>query len=369
MLKSAIPLESVVFAPLTAFLLVLFTTPVLIKVARLKHLVDEPGEDRKLHRRSVPTIGGTIIFATVLFTYALWFPYGQDMSSDGGSILLSRSLWEFKFIVASVLLLFFIGIKDDIIGTAPSKKMFAQIIVGFILVIVADVRILSMHGLFGVHAIPEWASILLSVFTYLVITNAFNLIDGVDGLATGVGAIAATLFGVWFLIAGDTALTLLSFILAATLLGFLIYNFSPAKVFMGDSGSLTTGMLLSYLAIRLIGHPAEGSSWFTDISTPIFAMSILAYPLIDTLRVFSIRAFKGRSPFEADKNHVHHRLLRINGKHKWTVLLIYLYSLLVIAVSVMVRTDNVTLDFLLILAIALLLIVSPYLYPSKHSKE
>lgn len=374
MLKSAIPLESVVLGTLTAFLLVLFTTPVLIKVARLKHLVDEPGEDRKLHRRSIPTIGGSIIFATVLFTYALWFPFDCEILTGKGPGLLSQNLLakalsEFKFLVASVLLLFFIGIKDDIIGTAPSKKMLAQILVGFILVVVADVRIHSMHGLFGVNDIPEWASILLSVFTYLVITNAFNLIDGVDGLATGVGAIASIFFGLWFYYAGDSALTLLAFTLAGTLLGFLIYNFSPAKVFMGDSGSLTTGMLLSYLAIRLIGHPGEGSNWFTEVSTPLFAMGVLAYPLIDTLRVFTIRTLRGRSPFEADKNHVHHRLLRINGKHHWTVLLIYAYSLLVIASCTLIRPGSVTLGFGLNLAIAVFLIVSPYLFPTKHAEE
>ncbi len=369
MLKSAFPLESVVLGAITAFLLVLFTTPVLIKVARLKHLVDEPGEDRKLHRRSIPTIGGTIIFATVLFSYALWFPYQGADSGEPLSELVSLALWEFKFLVASVLLLFFIGIKDDIIGTAPAKKMLAQIIVGFILVIVADVRIEGMHGLFGIEAIPEWASILLSVFTYIVITNSFNLIDGVDGLATGVGMIAASFFGVWFYSVGDAALALLSFTLTGTLLGFLIYNFSPAKVFMGDSGSLTTGLILSYLAIRLIGHPEEGTDWFTSLSTPLFAMALLAYPLIDTLRAFTIRALQGRSPFEADQNHVHHRLLRLNGKHKWTVLLIYLYSLLVIAACLFIRTGNLTLDFGIDLVLAVLLILTPYLFKPKEAQE
>ena len=350
-------------------MLVLFTTPVLIKVARLKHLVDEPGEDRKLHRRSIPTIGGTIIFATALFAYALWFPYGGEGGGNGTPALVAQALREFKFLVASVLLLFFIGIKDDIIGTAPAKKMLAQIIVGFILVIVADVRIESMHGLFGMEAIPEWASILLSVFTYLVVTNAFNLIDGVDGLATGVGAIAAIFFGLWFYSVGDAALALLSFTLAGTLLGFLIYNFSPAKVFMGDSGSLTTGLILSYLAIRLIGHEGEGTNWLTSVPSPIYAMAVLAYPLIDTLRVFTLRALQGRSPFEADQNHVHHRLLRLNGQHKWTVLWIHSYSLLVVAACLLIRFGPLTLNFAVDLALAVLLILSPYLVKPRYGRE
>lgn len=360
-------MELVVFGALTAFLIVLFTTPVLIKVARLKHLVDEPGEDRKLHLRSVPTIGGTIIFATVLFTYALWFPYGGATGTDDTIALTAQALKDFKFLVASVLLLFFIGIKDDIIGTAPAKKMFAQVLVGFILVIVADVRIDSMHGLFGIDSIPEWASILLSLFTYIVITNAFNLIDGVDGLATGVGVITATFFGIWFFLIGDTPLALLSFTLSGTLLAFLIYNFSPAKVFMGDSGSLTTGLLLSYLAIRLIGHPNDGGGWFTEVPTPLYAMGTLAYPLIDTLRVFILRALRGRSPFEADRNHIHHRLLRLNGKHKWTVLLIYAYSIIVAGGCPIIRLNDVTLTFGLYLFLALLLVASPYFFSPKYS--
>ncbi len=358
---------TVVLGTLTAFLIVLFSTPVLIKVARLKHLVDEPGEDRKLHHRSVPTIGGTIIFATVLFSYALWFPYAGEGANAETTALTAQALKEFKFIVASVLLLFFIGIKDDIIGTAPTKKMLAQIVVGFILVIVAGVRIEGMHGLFGVERIPEWASILLSLFTYLVITNAFNLIDGVDGLATGVGCIAASFFGIWTYLVGDTALALLAFTLAGTLLAFLIYNFSPAKVFMGDSGSLTTGMLLSYLALRIIGHPGEGTEWFTSVPTPLFSMTVLAYPLIDTLRVFTIRALKGRSPFEADQNHVHHRLLQLNGSHKWTVLLIYGYSLIVSGIVLLVRPSSITLAFGIDLILAAFLLGIPYFIKRKGS--
>lgn len=361
-------MESVVLGALTAFFIVLFSTPVLIKVARLKHLVDDPGEDRKLHHRSIPTIGGTIIFATVLFSYALWFPVGDGVDAVH-SKLTAHSLREFKFLVASVLLLFFIGIKDDIIGTAPTKKMIAQLVVGFILVIAGDVRIESMHGIFGVHEVPEWASILLSIFSYIVITNAFNLIDGVDGLATGVGFIASCCFGIWFLFAEDIALSLLAFTLAGTLLAFLVYNFSPAKVFMGDSGSLTTGLILSYLAIRLIGHPAEGVNWFTSVPSPIFAMAVLAYPLIDTLRVFTIRALQGRSPFEADQNHVHHRLLRTGLSHRGTVLLIYAFSIVVTGIALVVRTESTTLSFGIDLAAAILLIALPYFFASKRAIE
>src|ERR1041385_2487938 len=183
---------------LTSFLVVLLATPALIKVAFLKRLFDEPGDARKLHKRVVPTIGGIIIFAATLFAFSLWFPFDHPEME-----LLKRWIQDFQFIVCCMLILFFVGIKDDIIGTAPIKKLAAHITVGMILVLMAEVRIRSLHGLFTATDIPLWASIFLSLFTYIVVVNAFNLIDGVDGLAAGVGLIGGLAFGVLFTLGGD----------------------------------------------------------------------------------------------------------------------------------------------------------------------
>ncbi|MEZ4720578.1 MAG: MraY family glycosyltransferase [Flavobacteriales bacterium] len=176
---------------ITALMIGVLSFPALIKVAYLKRLVDEPGEARKLHFRRIPTIGGILIFAGTLFSYLMWYPFDemQDVSQMG------RALKDFQYIGASMIILFFIGIKDDIIGTAPVKKLAGHLIVAFILVIMGDIRITSMHGLFGVYDLPEWGSIFLSILTYTVIVNAINLIDGVDGLAGGVGVIACTAMG------------------------------------------------------------------------------------------------------------------------------------------------------------------------------
>jgi len=166
----------------TAFVVVLYSTPALIKVAVLKRLIDAPTEERKIHKRSVPTIGGIIIFAGTLFSYALWY----SIEDVGHYDKILQSVREFKLIIATSLILFFVGVKDDIIGTAPVKKLFAHIIVALILVLMGDIRITSLHGIFGVNNIPYWGSVFLSIFTYVVVVNAFNLIDGVDGLAAGV---------------------------------------------------------------------------------------------------------------------------------------------------------------------------------------
>ena len=130
-------------------------------------------------------------------------------------------------------------------GTAPVKKLLGHLAVAFILVIIAEIKITNMYGIFGVNEIPDWASILLSVFTYTVIVNAFNLVDGVDGLAAGIGSISCLALGTWFYFAGAEDNAVLAISLAGALIAFLIFNFEPARVFMGDSGSLTIGLIIS----------------------------------------------------------------------------------------------------------------------------
>jgi UDP-GlcNAc:undecaprenyl-phosphate/decaprenyl-phosphate GlcNAc-1-phosphate transferase len=316
---------------LTAFTVVLYSTPALIKVAVLKRLIDAPSEERKIHKRSVPTIGGIIIYAGTLFAYALWF------SIDNRELYYEKifqSVTEFKLIIATSLILFFVGVKDDIIGTAPVKKLFAHIVVALILVLMGDIRITSLHGIFGVYEIPNWGSVFLSIFTYVVVVNAFNLIDGVDGLAAGIGFISCCAFGTWFIFANEFPYAALSFALAGALSGFLIFNFSPARIFMGDSGSLVIGMFICVLAIKMIEYPIQQlDSFWVHVSKPVFAVSAIAYPLLDTLRVFVIRAVKGQSPFVADRNHIHHKVLDCGYTQRQTVIIIYLFSVFTIGCS------------------------------------
>ena len=317
-------------------MVVLLATPALIKVAYLRRLVDEPSEDRKVHKRRIPTIGGVMIFAGTLFGYLLWFP--TDVAGSEADLIASFE--HFKYIGACMLILFFIGVKDDIIGTAPVKKLLGHLLVAFVLVIMGNIRITNMYGLFGIYELPDWGSIFLSVFTYTVIVNAFNLIDGVDGLAAGIGAISCTTFGIWFYFAENHTDAVLSFALVGSLLGFLVFNFAPAKIFMGDSGSLTIGLIVSVLAIKMVEYPvAKLPKEMLTISKPVFAMAALFYPLVDTLRIFIYRASKGISPFAADRNHLHHRLLESGLDHGRTVITIYLASISIILLAVFVRVD------------------------------
>jgi UDP-N-acetylmuramyl pentapeptide phosphotransferase/UDP-N-acetylglucosamine-1-phosphate transferase len=320
----------------TSFFVVLYSTPALIKVAILKRLFDEPG-GRKIHKRIVPTIGGVIIFAGTLFSFALWYKIDFGNIRDMAELIsVNQYLTEFKLIIATSLVLFFVGIKDDIIGTAPIKKLVAHVLVGLILVLIGNVRITGLHGIFGVYELPYWASVFLSLFTYIVVVNAYNLIDGVDGLAGGVGFITAASFAFWFIMANDYVYAALSVALAGSLLGFLVFNFSPAKIFMGDSGSLTIGLLICVLSIKVIEYPADKLVGpILNISKPVYVIATLIYPLADTLRVFVIRATKGISPFSADRNHLHHRLMDCGLGHVGTVFWVYLFSILTIGVSLL----------------------------------
>lgn len=347
-------MKEIVLGFISAFLLVIVAMPSLIKVAKLKHLVDEPGEARKLHRKSVPTIGGIMIFAGTILGYCLWFPsqhaYKLGMNYDALS-----ALHEFKYLVASMLVLFFLGLKDDIIGVSPSKKLLVHLFVGSILVFMADIRITQFWGLFGLGNIPDYASYLFSMFVYVVIVNAINLIDGVDGLAGGIGFIAAGVFTYWFYETLDLPLALLAAGLGGALLGFLVFNFNPARIFMGDSGSLTIGVVMYVLATKLIEFPVDKlPAAMHGISKPVLAMAILGYPLVDTIRVFVIRTLQGRSPFSADKNHIHHRLIQLGLNHKQTVLVLYAYSIAIIGLVFLMPANKPNLSFLIVGGVAFL---------------
>ncbi len=355
-------MKEIILGFFTSFIVVLLATPSLIKVAKMKHLVDEPKEDRKHHAASVPTIGGIIIFAAVLFSYALWFPW-DNLSYHGSPAQFAESVKEFKFMISAAILIFFIGVKDDIIGVAPFKKLIGHVIVGFILVLMADIRITGLHGVFGIDQLPFAVSVSLSVFTYIVIVNAFNLIDGSDGLAAGIGFISSCFFGVWFYTSYQFDLSLMSFVLAGSLGAFLIFNFSPARIFMGDSGALFIGAFTFVMAIKCIEtNTALYPSIVDGMSAPVYAMSVLAYPLIDTLRVFTIRILAGMSPFRADRNHIHHRLLDKGISHGRTALIMYAISIAVPLLSLLFAGQDITITFFAMFIISIVVVHAVFLF-------
>lgn len=304
----------------------LFGMPILIKVAKLKQLVDEPSEDRKIHHRSIPTIGGVMIFISVFFNMLFWAGF---LNLEESVDLSAQSMT-----LACLVLIFFMGLKDDIIGISPSKKLLVHLFIGLALTTLGGYRIDSFGGLFGVNELPEGLSIGFSIFVYIVIVNAWNLIDGVDGLAAGFTVISMGAFTYWFLSVGMLSEALLAIVTSGTMLGFLVFNFAPARIFMGDCGSLFIGVIGYVLATSVIATPTESiPNHLLMVSREVLVMGILSYPLVDTLRVFILRAARGISPFHPDRNHLHHRLMMQFGTHAKTALSVYIYSILMILLA------------------------------------
>lgn len=303
---------------LLAAALVVSTMPTLIRVAELKRLVDEPKEGRKMHQRPTPTIGGVAVFLGFMVSCLMWLPHAHTE-------LATAHNWGAA--LAALTALFFMGVKDDLVGLSPSKKMLLHLFLGGVLIFEGGFRITSFDGLFGLEEIPFFVSCGFSLFVYIVVVNSINLIDGVDGLAGGFGVIASLAFGLLFAAAGAYPPATVAFALAGGLAGFLKSNWTPARIFLGDGGSLLTGLVFYVLCVELMNTPMTGvPEPVSAVPQPLLSMSILAYPLVDTLRVFTLRISKGRSPFSPDRNHLHHRMMALRWGHRRTSFTVYLYS-------------------------------------------
>ena len=303
----------IILSFITAFLLVYLAIPSIINIARVKHLYDLP-DHRKSHEQAVPTLGGVAIFAGVIFSIILWTPF--DVFGD------------LQYILCSFIIIFLIGAKDDILPMSPYRKMMGQIFACFILVFKAQVRLTSLYGIFGVYTIPEVPSILLSMFTILVIINAFNLIDGINGLTGSLATLISMTLGTWFFLIDRTDLAIIAFSLAGATIAFLRYNITPARIFMGDTGSILIGLISAILVIEFIEVHAEIQGLpYAFKAVPAVAVGILIIPLFDTLRVFVVRLFKGKSPFHPDRSHIHHLLLDAGLSHMQATMVLLLVNL------------------------------------------
>ena len=298
-------MQYILLSAALAFLITFFAIPVIIQVAKDKKLFDEPDE-RKVHKNVIPTLGGLGIFAGFIIATLMGVPSGITS--------------ELQYFAAAATVIFFLGIKDDILVLSASKKFIGQLIAAGIIIKFGGVQITNMYGFLGIHQLPYTASIVLSLFTIIVITNSFNLIDGVDGLAGSLGLLTTLVFGIYFFYAGKTTYAVMAFALSGSTIGFLLYNYSPAKIFMGDTGSLLLGLINSILVIKFINVAGDGLSGFPLESAPAIGVAILMIPLFDTLRVFGMRILDRRSPFSPDRSHVHHFLLDLGFSHRMITL-------------------------------------------------
>lgn len=303
-----------------AFLIVFFTIPPLIRVSIAKHLYDTPN-DRKVSKKIVPTLGGVSIF--------LGFILSIIIATDG------YNFGELKYLLAAVIVMLFIGLKDDLMEISAHKKLALQILTSVMLILLGNFRFTNLQGAFGFYEINYAFSFLLTLFTMIAIINAFNLIDGIDGLAAGVSILISLVFGTWFLLAGHEEYGIMCYCLAGSLLAFFYYNVfgKKNKIFMGDTGSLILGVIMVVVVIKFNELNINQEAPYAIQNAPAVSIAILIIPIIDTLRVFFIRISNRKSPFTPDMNHMHHNLLKLGNSHLKSTLIIVLINVFFIVLA------------------------------------
>ena len=324
----------------TAFIVTLLTIPPIISLIKRYGVLDMPNA-RKEHSSPIPTMGGIAIIAGMMTALFLWFPFNSQ---------LTQVCFFF-----SITVLFAVGIMDDLKDLSARYKFIIQIGLAF-LIALSDLRITSFNGLFGIDELPLAAQYTFTILAIVGITNAFNLIDGIDGLAGGLGFMSLITLGIFLTMSGDVNTALIAFALAGSILAFLYFNFNPAKIFMGDTGSLVLGFVIAVLCIRLM--QVNGSAINPVLPhAPVFVLGIVLIPVFDTLRVFAVRIWKGRSPFLADKTHIHHLLTNTGFSHSFASKLIcFIHGFILIEVY-WLRTLKQGLILGILVAFMLLVIV------------
>lgn len=301
----------------TSFFFGFLMTPVLIMILKRINFMEAPG-GRKIHAGSIPSMGGiAIIVASFLGLFA-WLSFDQIV--------------ETRYFLVALGIMFSVGLRDDLIELTALQKLIGQSIPAFFVIVMADIRISGLYGFLGVYEIPYIVSVGITFVAILVLTNSFNLIDGADGLAGSLSLVTLTILGFWFYKAGMTSYSLISFTLVGGILAFLVFNWHPAKIFMGDTGSLSLGFALTVLVILFVDKTGTMAPWEgLKLNAPFAAgMAFLIVPIYDTVRIFVKRSLKGKSPLKPDRSHVHHFLIRMGLKHDQVALTLGTIKLLFI---------------------------------------
>ena len=270
--------------------------------------------------------------------------------------------WPSTFFFLPVLIIpFIIGLLDDLFHLKPLAKLVAQWITASLIFFILDIRLISFYGFAAYDDFSPVVSYLVTLFTVIIITNSLNLIDGIDGLAAVFSFIAGLVFGSWFLFAGIYQYAIICFSLCGAILAFLFQNWEPSKIFMGDTGSLVIGTILSVIMIQFINEnhmlePGHKLKFNSSIGT---AIAIMIIPLVDTSRIIIVRLYKNISPFTPDKRHIHHALVRLNLSHKQAVYILTLAHLAFIGIAILMRktSDWSLLGFITVFAVLLCIIL------------
>lgn len=321
-------LISGILALLTAGLGSYLSIPPIVKIAKTKGLVNKPNH-RTSHNGSVPLLGGVALFAGIIIGSSLFIPEADQE--------------PFRYVLAALLILFFIGQIDDIIGISWKKKLAAQVIAACILVFLGDFRFTTLHGFLGVHEIPVWLGSVLAFLIIILIINAFNLIDGIDGLASAVGILTSFIAGCWLQTLDRYGMAIVAWTLTGALIPFFFFNVfgTKNKLFMGDTGSLMIGLLMAVFTISVCQKELPADHFMYMRATPAVAIAILVYPLFDVLRVITIRLTLHKSIVGADRNHIHHLFINAGISHRRSTFFIVIFNMLAILWAYLMRNQSI----------------------------
>ena len=340
-----------------SFLVTYIAIPSIVKVSIARNLMANPN-GRTSHFNPTPNLGGVAIFAGMIVSSVVFTGI--------------TTAHELKYIIAATIIIFFVGLKDDLVPLVAYKKFLGQSIAILFILVPGDFHLSSLHGLFGIEDLSYPISLIITYILFLALINSFNLIDGIDGLASGIGILTSLFFGIVFLLDHHLAYAVMSFILASSLIAFFYFNvFSKTnKIFLGDTGAMLIGLLLAIFAIRFLNFESDALFLSQSQSAPAILLCVLIVPIFDTARVFILRMLRGQSPFEADRTHIHHRLLELSGTHLKATSIILLVNVIFIAMALLLRNINTLLLILISLALASVLSIIPvYLIKVKSNSR
>jgi UDP-N-acetylmuramyl pentapeptide phosphotransferase/UDP-N-acetylglucosamine-1-phosphate transferase len=305
---------------LTSFLVTLMLVPIVIRVFKSINLLDVP-DRRKVHLVSTPSLGGIAIFSGVCLALLFSFPFLE--------------LAPHKYFIAASMMIFLLGIRDDLSSLLAKHKLLIQLFSGVLIIYFAEIKIEGLGGLLGLEQLPWHFDELFTLFVLVVMTNSYNLIDGIDGLAGSLGLILSLFFAWVFLSLGYSVDAGIAIAIAGGLLAFLLYNWFPSKIFMGDTGSMTIGFMLTVLLIKFVSLP-NLTQLQIDYPASI-AIALFVIPIYDTLRVFTIRLLRGEHPLAPDNNHVHHVLLKLRFNHAQATLTLASYTVITLFEAILLN--------------------------------
>lgn len=354
-----------------AFVLSLVITglvlPIILNISVKKKLFDVPN-NRSVHKRIIPRLGGLAFVPIILMIIS--FIVGLDSLSS--SFLLKDSINKYACLAplgyCALILLYFIGVVDDLIGVRYVHKFIAQIIAS-LLIVLSGIYINNFYGLFGLYEIPYYVGAPLSIFLMVYLINAVNLIDGIDGLCSGLSIVALVFFVIIYMENNDWLFVLLSVATLGVLIPFFYVNvfgtfYKQQKLFMGDTGSLTIGLILSLLAIHLSMVGTERTLHLNIVQV----FSLVFIPFLDVLRVMFVRASNGKGLFKADMNHIHHKMLRLGYSPRRSLMHILFWQLFFITMN-MLLSNIININILLLLDIIIWILFNQLISKRIKQKE